>query len=60
MSATRSAELQLARVEATRLLRNPVLWVALAVVGWVTHQADDAAAVHELLVGGGSIETEVA
>ena len=51
MSATRSAELQLARVEASRLLRNPVLWVALAVVGWVTHQTDDAEAVHELLVG---------
>jgi len=30
------AELQLGRVEAVRLVRNPALWVAIAVTGWWT------------------------
>lgn len=49
-----AAEVELGRVEARRLLRNPALWIALAVTGWWTG-ATRADSVHEntyfMLVG---------
>jgi hypothetical protein len=45
--------MQLARVEATRLVKNPVVWLAIAVMGVVVQRVDEASGVHFLLVGYG-------
>ena len=50
MSAAPATAVQLARVEGTRLLRNPAVWLAAALAG-VMARADRANELHFVLVG---------
>jgi hypothetical protein len=53
MSAAPATAVQLARVEGTRLLRNPAVWLAVVLAGVMVSRAEHANELHFLLIGYG-------